>query len=338
MEYLDRLSAFRAEKIGLERDGRVRLVSHEFRWKRLFSDEAHLVYDFLRLEELRLYHCGSTSIPGIAAKPVIDIVGSVPSLAALDEKKAALEALGYEWKGEYGIPGRRYSVLYNQEKTAGYIHLHLFEEGNPEIERHLVFRDYLRAHPEKAAAYEQEKLRLVEAGTPRSEYTEAKAGVLSSLLAEAEAWRKTGSVLAILGSAPGGKNTEAFLREKYPGAEVVHLHREDVRPYQYGEAGEHSDAFPGIVEKMLGADLVVFATPVYWYAMSGPMKDFLDRFSNLLRGKHKAYGEALYGKQMRLLSTGYDDRLPFGFEVPLASTALYLGMDYFGAEYRAVKT
>jgi multimeric flavodoxin WrbA len=82
------------------------------------------------------------------------------------------------------------------------------------------------------------------------------------------------------------------------------------------------------VQNMIEADLVILATPVYWYAMSGPMKDFVDRFSNLMSGPHKELGEALYGKRLKVFSTGHDSSLPLGFEVPFSATALYFGIDY----------
>lgn len=88
---------------------------------------------------------------------------------------------------------------------------------------------------------------------------------------------------------------------------------------------------------MIESDILYLATPVYWYAMSGHMKDFMDRFSDLMSGELKEFGENLYGKKVHLLPTGYDDRLPHGFEVSFSGTANYFGMDYMGAEYRSVR-
>ncbi len=67
------------------------------------------------------------------------------------------------------------------------------------------------------------------------------------------------------------------------------------------------------------------------------MKDFIDRFSDLLSGEHKQLGESLYGKKLQLVSTGYDLKLPLGFEVPFSGTAIYFGMDYLGAIYRSIR-
>ncbi|MBX9704247.1 MAG: NAD(P)H-dependent oxidoreductase, partial [Silvanigrellaceae bacterium] len=129
----------------------------------------------------------------------------------------------------------------------------------------------------------------------------------------------------------------AFLRETYSHSplEIIDLNSSIVGPYSYFEKQE--DDFYKIIGKALEADLIVLVTPVYWYTMSGVMKDFIDRFSNLLSGKHKALGESLYGKKVELLSTGYDLKLPFGFEVPFIGLAIYFGMDYLGAKYKSVR-
>lgn len=339
MKEANRISEYKVNSLGLLR-GQVELLAHHPRWKRIFSDEAHLIYDQLRIEELRLYHCGSTSIPGIVAKPVIDIVGSVPSLAELDLKKEKLEEIGYECKGEYGIAGRRYSVLYDSEKKTAFVHLHLFAHDSPEVEKHLVFRDFLRANKQAAKDYEAEKKRLVASNTPRSAYSESKAETISQILSAAQSWRKPPqNILYLLGSAHGGGNTLAFAKECFPKGDVkiMDLQEMEISPYRYDGNYPVSDAFPALVEKMIAADLVVFATPVYWYAMSAAMKNFFDRFSNLLRGPHKPLGEALYGKKVCLVSTGSDERLPFGYEVPFSSTAIYLGMDYLGSKYKSME-
>jgi GrpB-like predicted nucleotidyltransferase (UPF0157 family) len=334
--HVDRRKIFAVDSIGLKR-GDVELIPHNPRWRRIFSDEAHLIYDQLRIEKLHLYHCGSTSIPGIAAKPIIDIVGSVPSLDELDNLKHLLEEIGYEYKGEYGIAGRRYSVLYDQAKQTGYVHLHLFAYGDPEVEKHLLFRDYLRVHEAAAKEYEASKLSLLATNTPRIFYSKSKGENISQIIEAAQKWKKSPqSILTLLGSAQGGKNTISFLKENFQQREILveNLSEVQISPYRYDGKYPESDQFIELVTKIIAADLVVFATPVYWYAMSAPMKNFFDRLSNLLRGEHKPLGEALYGKKMSLVSTGSDERLPLGFEVPFISTAIYLGMDYLGAKYK----
>ncbi|HTI89960.1 MAG TPA: GrpB family protein [Puia sp.] len=103
-------------------------------------------------------HIGSTSIPGLSAKPVIDLIPIVNDLSKLDAQQQSIKDLGYQWFGEFGITGRRFCSL---TSPAGQrlVHLHFFEKGAANISRHLAFRDYLLAHPQIAKAYEQEKRR-----------------------------------------------------------------------------------------------------------------------------------------------------------------------------------
>lgn len=334
----NRFQKYRDAKLGLP-DAEVALTPHHLRWKRCFSNEANILYDQLRIEPLRLYHCGSTAVPGLRAKPVIDIVGSAPSLDLLDARRGILESIGYEYKGEYGIPGRRYCVLHDPEKKTTIFHLHLFKHESPEIFRHLVLRDYLRSSPAARATYEECKTALAaRKALDREKYTEGKAPCIRALLAEAESWVKPPrKVLILLGSSKGGKNTRHFVEARYPHpeVEVADLVRMEIQQYRYRKKGESaaSDDFIPVIRKMIEADLVVFATPVYWYSMSGAMKHFIDRFSDLLSGDHKPLGEALYGRKILLHATGSDPRLPLGFEAPFSAMAIYFGMDYLGASY-----
>jgi GrpB-like predicted nucleotidyltransferase (UPF0157 family) len=107
---------------------------------------------------LKVHHIGSTSVPGLAAKPVIDLMPLVTSLAELDRQRKLVEELGYSWRGELGISGRRYCSL-TDENGVRVAQLHFFEAASPQVTRHIAFRDYLRAHPNVAASYEAEKRR-----------------------------------------------------------------------------------------------------------------------------------------------------------------------------------
>ncbi len=106
---------------------------------------------------LRWEHFGSTSIPGLAAKPVIDLMGIVVSLDDLDWRRPQVEAAGYEWFGEFGISGRRFNTLTRDGKRS--VHLHFYQQESEQVARHLCVRDYLRAHPAAARDYEAEKRR-----------------------------------------------------------------------------------------------------------------------------------------------------------------------------------
>lgn len=337
---VERLQDYAAEGLGLSR-GEVRLEPHRPKWKRLFSDEAYFVYDHLRDESLRFYHVGSTAVPDLAAKPVLDILGSVRSLKELDRNQDRLESIGYECMGEYGLPGRRYFVLQNADQSQTFVHLHIYEHGHPDIERHLGFRNILRQSSDAKSRYGDEKRKLIEGGVSRADYSEKKSTVIRELESETKNASKASAnskVLAVVGSAEGHERTLRFVCESFQGRdlEVVDLSSSRVLGFSY--RGPAEDAFIATIEKAIAADLLVLATPVYWYSMSGPMKDFIDRFSNLMNGPNKKLGETLYGKRVMLLSTGYDLTPPLGFETPFSATSIYFGMDYMGCTYRSTRS
>lgn len=124
----------------------------------MFEKEAAVLRGVLGKELVRLHHIGSTSVPGLAAKPIIDMLAEVKSVEGLDGLNPVLESAGYVPKGEYGIPGRRY--LYKGTAEAHYFHIHAFEQGHKEVTRHLLFRDYMRGNPEAVQEYGNLKLGL----------------------------------------------------------------------------------------------------------------------------------------------------------------------------------
>lgn len=122
-----------------------------------------------------VHHIGSTAVPGLAAKPIIDLLPIVTDLDGLDRKRSLVESLGYGWYGELGIAGRRYCELSESGKRIA--QLHFFMAESPHIVQHLAFRDYLRAHPEEARAYENQKRRARDLFPDDSHaYTDEKAG------------------------------------------------------------------------------------------------------------------------------------------------------------------
>lgn len=141
--------------------------------------------------------------------------------------------------------------------------------------------------------------------------------------------------LVILGSAREGSNTLKAVQELCPfqNYELIDLRKHTIHPYRYDSENIPPDDFLMIVDNMLQADVIVFATPVYWYAMSGIMKAFFDRFSQLLR-EYKTRGRALKGKEVYLIATSSEPTLSEGFEVPFRRTAEYLDMNYKGAFFK----
>src|SRR5262245_27984990 len=119
----------------------IRVVPYDTGWPAQYEAEAKRIRDAVGVVGVRVYHIGSTAVPGLRAKPIIDILLEVSDLAALDARARRLEALGYEAKGEFGIPGRRYFRRDN-ELGARTHQVHAFDADSPQAARHLAFRDY----------------------------------------------------------------------------------------------------------------------------------------------------------------------------------------------------
>ena len=114
-------------------------------------------------------------------------------------------------------------------------------------------------------------------------------------------------------------------------ANLVVLSRHHIGGYDYVHSNDDDD-FRLVVDAILKNGRIVFATPVYWYAMSAPLKIFFDRLTDLLETA-KASGRALRGKKVWMIASGTEDALPDGFEVPFRRTCEYFSMDYCGCAY-----
>ena len=135
----------------------VRLLPHDPDWADQANREETRILEAIWPAIIEMHHVGSTAIPGIAAKPIIDLVGVGPDLNVIEAARPKIEALGYEWHGEYGLEGRRFCTLSEPVTGLRKFHLHCYAAGDHSIHRHLAFRDYLRARPAMAKAYQQMK-------------------------------------------------------------------------------------------------------------------------------------------------------------------------------------
>jgi GrpB-like predicted nucleotidyltransferase (UPF0157 family) len=168
----------------------VELVAHRPEWAAIAKAESARLQQAIGGDiVVEIHHIGSTSIPGIHAKPTIDLMPLLTSLVQLDTREAAIRALGYEWRGEFGIPGRRFLSLVSGDPPKRLFNVHCFETSMPGVERHLAFRDYMRAHPDRAKAYEAEKFRAQRASPDDTlAYSQEKGPWIVEAEREALAW------------------------------------------------------------------------------------------------------------------------------------------------------
>lgn len=170
--------------LGLART-EVRVVPHDPAWARLFAEEAARLRAALGEALLAIEHVGSTSVPGLAAKPILDLAASVPTLAGAAALLPALRRLGYEHKPDPEIPERMYFVKGPAERRTH--HLSLAGPGSRFWRDHLRFRDLLRADTGLAAAYERLKRELAERHTgDRLAYTTGKQAFIEAALRRAD--------------------------------------------------------------------------------------------------------------------------------------------------------
>lgn len=132
----------------------VEVVSYNVEWPKMFAAEAVLIKQALGENCLQVHPIGSTAVPGLSAKPIIDIIPVVRDIMKVDEANGRMKQLGYEAKGENGMLFRRYFEKGREVRTHN---VHVYEEGNSEIERHLKFRDWMRSHTEDRTLYEKLK-------------------------------------------------------------------------------------------------------------------------------------------------------------------------------------
>lgn len=165
-----------------------KVVPYDAAWISRFEEAAVDLRAAFGANLVAIHHIGSTAIPGMAAKPVIDILPVLHDVDRVADAESSLSRLGYEIRGENGIPGRRYFVKESDGERVQ--HVHAFEAGHPAITAHLAFRDYLAAHDAAAREYAALKLHLAARhAQDRGRYVEGKAALMAELERRALAWR-----------------------------------------------------------------------------------------------------------------------------------------------------
>lgn len=161
--------------------GKVRLSDYQQSWPESFLREKGRLEAGLRANVVEVEHIGSTAVDGMRAKPLIDVMVGLERIEDHAPCVPIMEDLGYEYKGEFGIPGRHFFVL--GDPTT--FHVHMVEHGRHFWRLNLHFRDMLRRDPAARARYEAEKIRLAqEHADCREKYTAGKNTIIQTLLKE----------------------------------------------------------------------------------------------------------------------------------------------------------
>lgn len=158
------------------------LVSHDPDWARLFEEEAQRLRSVLPPAAMEIQHVGSTAIPGLRAKPIIDIAIAARSYTLAGDWQNAMASLGYEYPGDIGIPEHR---IYGRDPGIRRFLVHVVDAGGLRWRQFLDFRDALMADPRLAAEYEAVKLAAATKHPTgmRHRYTDFKAAFIEKVLA-----------------------------------------------------------------------------------------------------------------------------------------------------------
>ena len=167
----------------------IEVVDYRPEWEKMFQEEEKKIRKILGKNCIAVYHIGSTSVKGLPAKPIIDIMPVVKDISLVDAHDPEFRALGCDCRGEFGIPGRRFYAKGGDERTH---HIHIFEKSNAAaVNRHLAVRDYLRSHPDTAREYAELKKNLA-ARYPHDNdgYCDGKDAYMKELEQKALKWQE----------------------------------------------------------------------------------------------------------------------------------------------------
>ena len=169
---------------------KIEVVPHNLDWHSLFETESKQIAIALAENVIAIHHIGSTSIETIYAKPIIDILVEVGSIAKVDEQNLSMQLLSYQCMGEFGIKDRRFFLKDNPAGIRTY-HIHVFEVNSTQITRHITFRDYLNVHLEDAQAYSTLKQTLAEKYPDDIDrYIAGKSEFIQEIDCQAAEWRR----------------------------------------------------------------------------------------------------------------------------------------------------
>ncbi len=168
--------------MGFDPNERFEVVDYDPNWPAMFEREAELIMAAMGDDAVEIEHVGSTSVPGMCAKPIIDLLLAVESFAPVAEYERRLKSLGYHHHPHENDADR----LFLWKGIPRTHHLHIVEYATWEHQRHLIFRDYLRRHPSVAREYEKVKRDLTAAfPSNRPAYTRGKTAFIKNIMARA---------------------------------------------------------------------------------------------------------------------------------------------------------
>lgn len=167
---------------------KIRLTEYDDKWIHKYEEEVNLLELIFGEEIITFEHFGSTSVPGMKAKPVIDMMCIVKDINKIDSFNEKMNSLGYDVAGEWGLPGRR---LFRKGGENRSHHIHFYQFDNPQIHRHLIFRDYLRSHPDVVELYTNLKEELAERFDDSSFYSQAKKPFVKEMENRALQWHSS---------------------------------------------------------------------------------------------------------------------------------------------------
>lgn len=164
---------------------KVRLSEYNENWRKMFEDETQFLSEVFGDEVIKFEHFGSTSIYGMNAKPIIDMMCLVKDIEKIDRFNDRMHVLGYDVAGDWGIQGRRLFRKGGENRTH---HIHVYQYDNPQIARHLAFRDYLRTHPDEVERYKRYKNELAQKFDDTAFYSKAKKSFVGEMENRALEW------------------------------------------------------------------------------------------------------------------------------------------------------
>ena len=165
----------------------VSLHTHDDRWAGIYEDHRRRIHDALAPVAVEIEHIGSTSVPGLAAKPIVDIVVTVDDITAEEDYLDALLAQGYELR----VREPRHRLVRTPARD---VHVHIYERDDPAVDEYLLLRDRLRSHAGDRALYEETKRALLSSRwDDMNAYADAKTDIILEIKARARAARGQGS-------------------------------------------------------------------------------------------------------------------------------------------------